>query len=130
MLNDMKLLEKLKTYDVGKCKADQAQRGKALINAMKKEYKLDIEELKKLMLEKSKAAGGLFLWATSTDSCYDIFKDVEPKRIMVEALRKKLNQANAELAETEANLAELNASLAVLNAEKKLKGDELASLEE
>ena len=97
---------------------------------MKKEYKLDIEELKKLMLEKSKAAGGLFVWATSTDSCYDIFKDVEPKRIMVEALRKKLNQANAELAETEANLAELNASLAVLNAEKKLKGDELASLEE
>jgi dynein heavy chain len=34
------------------------------------------------------------------------------------------------LAETEANLAELNESLAILNAEKKIKADELQSLED
>lgn len=34
------------------------------------------------------------------------------------------------MAETEANLAELNESLAILNAEKKIKADELQSLED
>ena len=48
---------------------------------------MGMEDLKKLMLEKSKAAGGLFVWAASTDSCYDIFKDVEPQRKKAEAMR-------------------------------------------
>lgn len=130
MLNDMKLLEKLKTYDITKCRSDQADRGKKLIKTLMKEYSMGMEDLKKLMLEKSKAAGGLFVWAASTDSCYDIFKDVEPKRKKAEAMRAQLNQANKELAETEANLAELNESLAVLNAEKKVKADELQYLED
>jgi len=95
-----------------------------------KDYSVDIEGLKELMIVKSKAAGGLFVWAVSTDTCYDIFKDVEPKRKKAESMRAQLNQANKELAETEASLAELNSSLAVLNAEKKVKADELQYLED
>jgi hypothetical protein len=52
---------------------------------------MPLDELKDLMLTKSKAAGGLFVWAASTDSCYDIFKDVEPKRKKAEAMRAQLN---------------------------------------
>lgn len=58
-----------------------------MIKTLQKEYSMGMEDLKKLMLEKSKAAGGLFVWAASTDSCYDIFKDVEPKRKKAEAMR-------------------------------------------
>lgn len=130
MLNDMKLLEKLKSYDITKCQAGQAERGKKLIKQLMKDYSVDIEGLKELMIVKSKAAGGLFVWAVSTDTCYDIFKDVEPKRKKAESMRAQLNQANKELAETEASLAELNSSLAVLNAEKKVKADELQYLED
>lgn len=91
MLNDMKLLDKLVNYDITKCRADQAERGKKLIRTLSKEYNMPLDELKDLMLTKSKAAGGLFVWAASTDSCYDIFKDVEPKRKKAEAMRAQLN---------------------------------------
>lgn len=43
----------------------------------------------------------MFKWATSTDQCYDIFKNVEPKRKMLEDLQKKSAQAQADLAATE-----------------------------
>lgn len=74
---------------------------------------------------KSKAAGGLFKWATSTDACFDIYQNVEPKRKKAEAMAAQLEAANKDLANTEAILKELNDSLAVLNADKKIKGDEL-----
>jgi len=67
---------------------------------------------------KSVAAGGLFRWAMSTDKCYDIFKEVEPKRKLLEALILGANQSQAELEATEKALAELNASLAILNKDK------------
>lgn len=56
------------------------------------------------MNNKSKAAGGLFKWATSTDSCFDIFKSVEPKRIRAEQMAIQLEIANRDLAATEAAL--------------------------
>lgn len=79
---------------------------------------------------KSKAAGGLFKWATSTDSCFDIFQQVEPKRKKAEKMAQDLENANRDLAETEAALKELNDNLAVLNADKKIKSDELQELED
>lgn len=82
------------------------------------------------MNTKSKAAGGLFKWATSTDTCFDIFKSVEPKRIRAEQMAIQLEISNRDLAATEAALQELNENLAILNAEKKVKADELAELEE
>jgi hypothetical protein len=59
-------------------------------------------------MKKSSAAGGLFKWATSTDACYDIFKNVEPKRKLLESLQAKSAQAQADLAATEKALNELN----------------------
>lgn len=45
MLNDMKLLENLKNYDITTCKFDMAQRAKKYLGDMKKETKLDGAEL-------------------------------------------------------------------------------------
>jgi dynein heavy chain len=97
---------------------------------MKKTYGCEGEELSTLIMSKSKAAGGLFKWAVSTDSCYEIFANVEPKRKKAEAMTITLENANRDLATTEANLKELNDSLAVLNADKKIKSDELQELED
>lgn len=81
------------------------------------------------MLKKSAAAAGLFKWATSTDQCYDIFKNVEPKRKMLEDLQKKSAQAQADLEATEKALNQLTESLGILNGKMKEKKDELDELE-
>jgi hypothetical protein len=39
--------------------------------------------------------------STSTDACYDVFKDVEPKRILLEKLGKQSAIAQADLEATE-----------------------------
>jgi len=82
-----------------------------------------------LIFGKSQAAGGLFKWCTSTLTCYDIYKDVEPKRKKAEAMVAAKEKGEKELAETIANLEKLNKQLAELNANKKLKQDELDELE-
>jgi len=79
---------------------------------------MDGNDLSSFIDTKSIAAGGLFRWAMSTDKCYDIFKEVEPKRKLLEALILGANQSQAELEATEKALAELNASLAILNKDK------------
>jgi hypothetical protein len=45
MLNDMKLLDSLKTYDVAKANKGQKDRCSALYKALKKEYNAEGEEL-------------------------------------------------------------------------------------
>jgi len=130
MLGDMKLLDNLKNYDIAKAKSDQSNRCKTLLKNLRKEHGCEGEELQAFMAKKSAAAGGLFKWATSTDSCYDIFANVEPKRKKAEQMAITLENANRDLATTEANLKELNDSLAVLNGDKKLKSDELQDLED
>lgn len=130
MLNDMQLLNNLKAYDIAKAKSDQANRCKALLKNLRNAEKLDGEDLQKFMDGKSKASGGLFKWATSTDACFDIFQQVEPKRKKAEKMAQDLENANRDLADTEAELKALNDSLAILNADKKIKSDELAELEE
>jgi len=82
------------------------------------------------METKSKAAAGLYKWATSTDACFDIFQNVEPKRKKAEQMAEQLDRAQKDLAATEAALKELNDNLAILNAEKKIKSDELQELED
>ena len=86
MLGDMKMLDTLKSYDITTCTREMAQRAKKYITDFKKEAKLDGNELQEFVNTKSQAAGGLFKWAISTDRCYDIFREVEPKRKMLESL--------------------------------------------
>jgi len=69
----MQLLANLKAYPIEKAKGDQANRFKSLFNAIKKETGKEGDELQEYMNSKSKAAGGLFKWATSTDACFYIF---------------------------------------------------------
>ncbi len=126
----MQLLQNLKEYDISKAKSDQAARCKALLKALRNETKLDGDELQKFMETKSKAAAGLYKWATSTDACFDIFQNVEPKRKKAEQMAEQLDRAQKDLAATEAALKELNDNLAILNAEKKIKSDELQELED
>lgn len=130
MLGKMGLLEDLKNYKIGEASKGQADRFKSFMKGVKKEAGKDGDELQAYMDNKSKAAGGLFKWATSTDSCFDIYQNVEPKRKKAEAMAAQLEAANKDLANTEAILKELNDSLAVLNADKKIKGDELQGLQD
>ena len=78
---------------------------------------------------KNKATGGLFLWVISTIKCYDIYKDVEPKRRKAEEMKKQKAQAEKDLAETEAKLKDVTEKLNELNSKKKIKQDELDELE-
>jgi hypothetical protein len=47
------------------------------------------KELQMIIKGKSAAAGGLFAWIVSTLKCYDIYKDVEPKRKKAEEMKKQ-----------------------------------------
>ena len=66
------------------------------------------EELANTITYKNLATGGLYRWCDATLRCYEIFKDVEPKRIKAEKMKKQKEQGEKELAETEAALALLN----------------------
>lgn len=68
------------------------------------------------------------MWTKSTIVCYEINKDVEPKKKKAEEMKKQKAKGEKELAETEANLNELNRNLNELNSKKKLKQDELDEL--
>ena len=75
------------------------------------------------------ATGGLFQWVTATIKCYEIYKDVEPKRKKAEEMRKMKAQAEKDLAETEAKLKDVTEKLNDLNAKKAIKQAELDDLE-
>jgi len=87
------------------------------------------DELGDIIKGKSSAAGGLYKWCDATLTCYDIFKDVEPKRKKAEAMKVQKEKGERELAETEANLAALNAKLKELNENKKIKEAALTELQ-
>lgn len=46
-------------------------------------------ELQNIINTKSLAAGGLFKWCDSTLKCYEIYKDVEPKRKKAEKMKQQ-----------------------------------------
>ena len=81
-------------------KTDQAKKAKAKLDALIKETKLDGAELQAFIKTKNLATGGLFSWVTSTIKCYDIYKDVEPKR-------KKAEEMKADKEASEKSLAAL-----------------------
>jgi dynein heavy chain len=82
-----------------------------------------------MVASKNKATGGLFTWITATIQCYDIFKDVEPKRKLAEEMKKLKAKSQQELAQTEAQLKEVTEMLEGLNSKKKIKQDELDELQ-
>jgi dynein heavy chain len=79
-------------------------------------------------MSSSKAASGLYAWVDANLRCFDIYRSVEPKRKKAAEMKRKLLEAEAELAATEASLKELNEKLADLNAKRTVKEDELADL--
>jgi len=127
-LNDTKLLDNLKGYDVSKTRADGANKAKKRMDKLIKDLGCPLDEVPKMVTNKSVAAGGLFKWCQSTITCYEINKEVEPKKKKAAQMNAEKEKGEKELAETMANLDALNKMLAELNANKKIKQDELDEL--
>ena len=125
----MQLLASLKEYDVAKTKGDQASRAKKKLSALEKECGLSGLELAAFIKTKNLATAGLFSWVIATIKCYEIYKDVEPKRKKAEAMRIQKEKAERELADIEAKLKVLNETLLVLNSNRAVKQAELDELE-
>jgi len=49
MLGDMKLLENLKNYEIGKAKSDQSNRAKTLLKNLRKEHGCEGDDLQAFM---------------------------------------------------------------------------------
>lgn len=129
LLGDMQLLASLKEYDVAKTKSDQAARAKKKLAILEKESGFTGNDLYQFIKGKNLATAGLFSWVSSTIKCYDIYKDVEPKRKKAERLKLEKAAAEKDLAETEAKLKEVTEKLGELNAKKAVKQAELDELE-
>jgi dynein heavy chain, axonemal len=129
LLGDMQLLQNLKEYDVAKTKSDQANRAKKKLAVLEKETGLTGSELLAFIKTKNLATSGLFSWVTSTIKCYEIYKDVEPKRKKAEEMKKAKAAAEKDLAETEARLKDVSEKLAELESKKAIKQAELDDLE-
>lgn len=92
LLGNTRLTEEMQTKDMGKITATQAKRAKDKMNALKKESDFkgkDFDELKEAIRKKSGPLMGLFVWCTATEECYEIFRDVEPKRRKAEEMTRK-----------------------------------------
>lgn len=129
LLGDMQLLASLKEYDVAKTKSDQAKRAKQKLAQLEKECGLTGTELFQFIKTKNLATAGLFSWVTSTIKCYEIYKDVEPKKKKAEEMKRQKAAAEKDLAETEAKLKEVTEKLTELNQKKSIKQAELDELE-
>jgi dynein heavy chain len=129
LLGDMQLLANLKEYDVAKTKTDQANRAKKKLQTLEKETGLTGSELLAFIKTKNLATAGLFSWVTSTIKCYDIYKEVEPKRKKAEEMKRQKAAAEKDLAETEARLKDVSEKLAELESKKAIKQAELDDLE-
>jgi dynein heavy chain len=81
----------------------------------------------------AKAAAGLCSWVININIFYNVFVNVEPKRLAVEAAKKELSEANANKAEIDELVAKLNAELQVLldsfNEAMKNKQDAMDEME-
>lgn len=131
VLSDMKLLDGLRGYDVEKTKTDDANKAKKRMQKIAKDMKdIPLEELGQYIYKaKNQATGGLYMWCEATLKCYDINKDVEPKKLKARTMKAQKEKGEKELAEITANLAELNANLKELNTNLKVKKDDLTELE-
>ncbi|NWU53608.1 DYH17 protein, partial [Dromas ardeola] len=66
---------------------------------------------------KSTAAGGLCSWCLNIVRFYEVFCEVEPKRLALEEANAELAEAQEKLSRIKSKIAELNANLASLTAE-------------
>ena len=92
------MLSNLQTYDVSKTKAEAVRLSNIKVRQLEKSIKKTGEELALEIKSKNKATGGLFKWVENTLNCYEIFKDVEPKRKMAKALKEQKAEAEKDLA--------------------------------
>jgi dynein heavy chain len=125
----MQLLTNLKEYQVDKLKSDGANKAKKALANLEKDAGCTGAELFAYVKVKSLAAAGLYSWVASTIKCYDIFKDVEPKRKKAEEMKKQKVAAEKDLAETEARLKDVTEKLTDLNQKRSIKQAELDELE-
>lgn len=125
----MQLLANLKEFDVSKTKADMANRAKKKLAILEKETGFTGNDLYLFVKTKNLATSGLYSWVSSTIKCYDIYKDVEPKRKKAEEMKKQKAAAEKDLAETEARLKDVTEKLNDLEAKKAIKQAELDELE-
>lgn len=103
------------------------------MNGLKKEpdFKgLEMEDLKAAIKKKSTPCLGMFSWSVATEECYEIFRDVEPKRKKAEQMTAKSEASAKQLKEIKEQVATLNASLAKLNKNKAEKVAILTDLEQ
>ena len=129
LLGDIQLLANLKEFDVSKTKADMANRAKKKLAILEKETGFTGNDLYLFVKTKNLATSGLYSWVSSTIKCYDIYKDVEPKRKKAEEMKKQKAAAEKDLAETEARLKDVTEKLNDLEAKKAIKQAELDELE-
>jgi len=117
---------------MGKITPIQAKRAKDKMNGLKKDKDfagLDLEDLKAAIKKKSSPLLGMFSWSVATEECYEIFRDVEPKRKKAEQMTAKSEASAKQLKEIKEQVATLNASLAKLNKNKAEKVGILTGLE-
>lgn len=83
------MITNLKTFQVDKLKTAGAAAAKKKMEGLTKEMGLQGEELAKAITVKNLATGGLYRWCDATIRCYEIYKDVEPKRLKAEKMKKQ-----------------------------------------
>nr|P39057.1 RecName: Full=Dynein beta chain, ciliary [Heliocidaris crassispina]BAA00827.1 dynein beta-heavy chain [Heliocidaris crassispina] len=96
-----------------------------------KEYLNDPEFEPEYIKGKSLAAGGLCSWVVNIVKFYNVYCDVEPKRIALQKANDELKAAQDKLALIKAKIAELDANLAELTAQfEKATSDKLKCQQE
>jgi len=83
------MINNLKTFQVDKLKNAGAVAAKKKMEALIREMGLQGDELAKSITVKNLATGGLYRWCDATIKCYEIYKDVEPKRVKAEKMKKQ-----------------------------------------
>jgi dynein heavy chain len=69
------------------------------------------------IMKKNSAAAGLCAWVINIVNYYDIWRDVEPKRMKLQKSNEMLAEANEQLAKVQTQVDELNAQLARLQTQ-------------
>lgn len=92
LLNNNKLTEELQSKDMNDITSSQASKARKRIADLRKDpdFKgLEGEELYAKIKSKSAPTLGLFQWCEATEECYEIFKEVEPKRKKAATMKVK-----------------------------------------
>ena len=108
-----RLIDELKGYKPNIDSGDVPKINFAEVRQYLKMEHFDPEVIQK----KNSAAAGLCTWVVNIVKYYDIWIDVEPKRIKVQEATEMLDKANGELAIVKEQVAELQAQLDILTEE-------------